>query len=240
MAYIRKRDYVRPDGTSASRYDVWVTKKGAKRQTKTFTTKAAAEKWARNVESEIERGSWVDQSAAQLMTVARALDIYIAEVVPHLKSKDSLPYSAKNLKRRLGNRPLSSLTTADLAEYRDARLKEHARRGAGRKGEGTVELDRLVSPQTVKHELGLLNRALAHVEHAHNVSFPRGRPHLDHRRNNALSLPRRRIEGRSFSRTNGRASLMVTAGDLWDGKAWCPQPVPAESPQGSTHCINSV
>ncbi|MDB5978329.1 MAG: Shufflon-specific recombinase [Nevskia sp.] len=189
MASIKKRELVRADGKRVTKYDACVTKKGARRQTKTFTTRAAAEKWARRVEGDIEAGSWVDQSAAQLMTVARALDIYLVEVVPHLKSQDALPYQAKNIKRRLGNRPLSSLTSADLAEYRDDRLKDRARRGTGRKDGGTVELDRLVSPQTVKHELGLVNLALAHVEHAHNVSFPRGRPHLDHRRNNALSLP---------------------------------------------------
>lgn len=189
MANIRKRELVRADGRRETKYDACVTKKGARRQYKTFATRAAAEKWARRVETDIEGGSWVDQSAAQIMTVARALDLYLVEVVPHLKSKDAVPFHAKPLKKRLGNRPLSSLTTADLAEYRDERLKDRARRGAGRKGEGTVELDRLVSPQTVKHELGLLNRALAHVEQAHNVTFPRGRPHLDHRRNNALALP---------------------------------------------------
>jgi len=72
MAYIRKRELVRPHGKRDIRYDVWVTKKGARRQTKTFATRAAAEKWSRRAKADIETGSWVDQSAAQPMMVARA------------------------------------------------------------------------------------------------------------------------------------------------------------------------
>lgn len=46
------------------------------------------------------------------------------------------------LAKRLGSIALSSLTTIDLARYRDARLTDHVRRGAGIKGGGTVDLPR--------------------------------------------------------------------------------------------------
>ncbi|MDZ4078420.1 MULTISPECIES: site-specific integrase [Hydrocarboniphaga] len=189
MASIRKREQVGKDGKRTVKYDATITKRGARRQTKTFLTKAAAEKWARKVEGDIETGSWIDPTAAHQMTVARALDIYLAEVVPHLKSAAFEPPKADNLKKRLGSISLSALTTIELARYRDSRLTDRVRRGAGTKGGGTVELNRTVAPQSVKHELGLLNRALAHVEHEHGITFPRGRPKLDHRRSNVLALP---------------------------------------------------
>jgi integrase len=189
MASIEKREYVNAKGKRVVRYDATVTRRGAKRQYRTFLAKSDAEKWARKVEGEIQSDTWVDTSAAQMMTVGGALDLYLSEVVPNLKSADCEPPKAGNLKRRLGNIPLSSLSTIDLAGYRDKRLKDKARRAVGRKGAGTVELDRTISPQTVRHELGLLNRALAHVQHEHGISFPRGRPQLDHSQNNALSLP---------------------------------------------------
>ncbi len=42
----------------------------------------------------------------------------------------------------------------------------------------------------------------------------------------SVGLPRRNIQERSFQRTSGRASLLVEAGRLWDGREWIPQPVP--------------
>ncbi|PPU05221.1 replication protein [Xanthomonas arboricola pv. corylina] len=41
-----------------------------------------------------------------------------------------------------------------------------------------------------------------------------------------VGLPRSKVDGDRFERTSGRASLMVTAGELWDGKAWAKQPLP--------------
>lgn len=188
MASFRKREVIKANGQRVVKYDATVTRRGAQRKTKTFLTKTAAERWARNIESEIESGSWVDVAAAQQMAVGKALDIYVAEVAPGLKSGDCEPSRVNNLKRRLANIPLSALSSVHLVSYRDARLKDRARRSAGTKDGGVVELDRTVSAQTVKHELGLLSRALAHVEAEHNIKFPRGRPRLDHRRNNALAV----------------------------------------------------
>lgn len=42
----------------------------------------------------------------------------------------------------------------------------------------------------------------------------------------SVGLPRRRVDGTSFARTNGKASLVITAGSLWNGSDWCQQPVP--------------
>lgn len=41
-------------------------------------------------------------------------------------------------------------------------------------------------------------------------------------------MPRRKVAGDSYERTNGNVSLLMTAGKLWDerAKAWQPQPLP--------------
>ena len=48
MASIRKREIVR-DGQRVTKYDATVTHKGARRIYQTFSTKAAAERWARKI-----------------------------------------------------------------------------------------------------------------------------------------------------------------------------------------------
>jgi len=39
-------------------------------------------------------------------------------------------------------------------------------------------------------------------------------------------MPRRKVDGKTYERTNGNVSLLMTAGKLWDGKEWKPQPLP--------------
>ena len=41
-----------------------------------------------------------------------------------------------------------------------------------------------------------------------------------------VGLPRRAVDGTSFERRSGGASLLVKAGELWDGKQFVQQPVP--------------
>lgn len=41
-----------------------------------------------------------------------------------------------------------------------------------------------------------------------------------------VGMPRRKVEGRSFTRTSGAVSIKIDAGELWDGRAWRAQPLP--------------
>ena len=41
-----------------------------------------------------------------------------------------------------------------------------------------------------------------------------------------LGLPRRDCSARRFERSDGRVSILVTAGELWDGERWVPQLLP--------------
>lgn len=41
-----------------------------------------------------------------------------------------------------------------------------------------------------------------------------------------VGLPRSRADGDTFERTSGNTSLLVKAGELWNGREWVPQPLP--------------
>jgi hypothetical protein len=41
-----------------------------------------------------------------------------------------------------------------------------------------------------------------------------------------VGLPRSKVDGTTFERRSGNASLRIKAGELWDGKQWQPQPIP--------------
>lgn len=116
MATIRKK------GTG---WHVQVRKKGHATITKTFSIKSDADKWATIVESEIERGVFVDRSEAEATTLNEALGRYAVEVSSlkktHIKEK-SIIKSWQGSK--LANRSLASIRQTDVAKWRDARLTE--------------------------------------------------------------------------------------------------------------------
>lgn len=57
-------------------------------------------------------------------------------------------------------------------------------------------------------------------------STPADRPEYLHTVLCQVGLPRRRIAETSFERRNGKASLLITAGKMWDGAEWQQQIVP--------------
>lgn len=112
-----------------------VVRRGFPQRTKTFCTRAEAEAWARGIEAEIDRGSYVDQSQAQSTTLSELLREYERLVVPHKLH----PYQERQRIRRwlenpLATRTLASLRGKDFSGYRDARRK------AGR-AENTIRLE---------------------------------------------------------------------------------------------------
>jgi integrase len=66
-------------------WEAQVRRHGWPSQTKTFHTKAEAEAWAAMIESEMNRGVWLDRSEAESTTLRTLLDRYEMEIVPALK-----------------------------------------------------------------------------------------------------------------------------------------------------------
>jgi integrase len=93
-----------------------VRRKGAPAQTRTFTTKILAEKWARNAEREIDHGHAGQLSPAHV-TVGSLIDRYteeIGKVKPFGANKASV---LKLLKAELNVVPVSALTAERIVHY---------------------------------------------------------------------------------------------------------------------------
>lgn len=102
-----------------------VRRKGYPEQTRTFDTKAQAEAWARVVESEMDRGIFVDRTEAERTTLHEALERYLREVTPHKKgAKQEATRIKALLQRPLTQFFLANIRGADIAAYRDARAQE--------------------------------------------------------------------------------------------------------------------
>lgn len=138
------------------KWQVQVRRSGRPPLSKTFTIKHDAERWARGVEIGIERGQ-IQHAASGRTTVAEVVQRYERDILPLLRSRAAT--HLKPILRALGSIAAGQLSNQDLAAYRDARLK-------------------CVSAQTVKHELGLLNRALKHALQECGVAFPNGIPRV--------------------------------------------------------------
>lgn len=135
MASIRKR---------GSSWQVRVTRRGFPAEVKTFSSKAEAERWARSLESEMDKGGYVSRTEAERVTFAEILDRYMTEVSPSKRGGLDEIIRIKALKRyRLASLFMAALTPKALAEYRDERLKA-------------------CSPSTVLRDLAMISSVINH------------------------------------------------------------------------------
>ena len=105
MASIRKRGELQ--------WEARVRRRGQPIQCKTFTTKARAETWVRQVEGEMDRGVFVSRAEAENTTLAEALARYAQEVTPRKKAT-----TANRERDRIRAWAASSLSQRSLASIR--------------------------------------------------------------------------------------------------------------------------
>ena len=129
MANIRRRQ---------GRWQAQVRRKGYSQVTKTFTSKEAAKRWIKAVETDMERGEFKPRLD---MTVGQLIKRYQTDVIPKQKAHQSALVRCRRLRRMLGKINLSDLSPAHLASYRDERLKS-------------------IKPNTLKRELSILSSAI--------------------------------------------------------------------------------
>jgi integrase len=95
--------------------------------TKTFIHKADAEKWAKQVEVELDKGSFVNHALAERTTFKEVIERYIIEVLPTMRGGNADLIRLKALARRsIAKLNMVALTPQRLAQFRDERLKEIA------------------------------------------------------------------------------------------------------------------
>lgn len=115
MASIRKR--------GPYQFEARIRRKGWPTQSKTFESKADAEAWAREVESEMDRGVFRSRAEAERTTLAECLERYLQEVTPHKKGRKAETNRIKQwLRHPLAMRPMAAIRGVDIAGYRDERL----------------------------------------------------------------------------------------------------------------------
>ena len=131
-----------------------VIRDGYPDQTKTFESKADAEKWARALESEIDKGQFVNVSEAQRTTLGNVIARYLAEVTPSMKGAPEDTIRLKAIMRKpIARWSMANLSTARIAAYRDERLKE-------------------VSAGTVIRELAYLSAIINHARREWGINVP--------------------------------------------------------------------
>ncbi len=111
MAAIRKR--------GQRQWEVRIRRKGHPVQCRTFDTKETAERWAREVESEMDKGVFVDRSEAEETTLVEALERWEKEFLPKLS-----PTSHETERSRVRSLKRHPMTAMNLARIRGKDIVE--------------------------------------------------------------------------------------------------------------------
>ena len=147
MASIRAR---------SNKWQARIIRKGHPTIAKTFLTRQDAEKWARSLEIEIDRGTYINKSYAEKTQFKEILQKYLNDVAPQMRSADSQAIRVRKLmKHPIAEVNMAQLSPKHIADYRDERLKVN-------------------KPNTVIRELAILSSIINHArrEWALNISNP--------------------------------------------------------------------
>lgn len=149
--------------TGKRSYRAVVRLKGHPAQSATFARKTDAKRWAAQTEAAIQEGRHFATTEAKRHTLSDLIERYVREVLPTKKAKTQGPQGGQLAwwKARIGDRILSDVTPALLAECRDALLTEPT--APKTETPGKAGPPRLRSPATV-------NRYLAALSHAFTVA----------------------------------------------------------------------
>lgn len=109
------------------RWQARVTRKGYPTEARSFLTRQDAERWARSIEIDMDRGSFVSPTEAQRTTLGELITRYIEEVLPSMKGERDDRVRLAAIKRNpLCQMSAAALTPARLAKFRDERLTQVA------------------------------------------------------------------------------------------------------------------
>ena len=104
-----------------------VQTKGHVALSKTFINKIDAERWAKQIEVERQKGSYTNLVLAERTAFAEIIERYITEVLPTMRGGKADYIRLKALARRpIAKLNMAALTPQKIAQHRDERLKEVA------------------------------------------------------------------------------------------------------------------
>ena len=126
-------------------------------QSNIFINKAQAQKWARLVESEMDRGVFVSTAKAESTTLDELLERYKKEVLPTKKSQRQVISTCNVIRSYIGHYTAAALTPELLAKYRERRLES-------------------VKGHTVRKDLLLIRLVLSYTQKEWDIHLPHGNP----------------------------------------------------------------
>ena len=136
MASLRQR----PGPGGRRVWQVRIKKKGYEEMARTFDLKTEAERWAKQVESEMDRGVFVSRAEAEATTLTEALERYAVEISAKKRSGGRESYIIRFWQSSsLTARSLASIRSKDIAAF----VRECESRG--------------LSPNTIRLHLALLS-----------------------------------------------------------------------------------
>lgn len=128
--------------------------------TKTFEAKSDAEKWARAVETEIDKGQYANINEAQRTSLSDLITRFLVEVTPTMKGATEDTIRLKAIMRKpIARWSMANLSAARIAAYRDERLKQ-------------------VSNGTVIRELAYLSSIINHARREWGITTPNPVQHV--------------------------------------------------------------
>jgi integrase len=93
------------------------------REYKTFALKTLAQQWAKQRESELQRGMLASVDDAQKTPLTRVIDQYRKRVLPGKRSR-SHKFTLELIEHHFGSHRLIGLQSKDIADFRDFRLQQ--------------------------------------------------------------------------------------------------------------------
>lgn len=114
--------------TFRNRNNKWqarITRKGMVPVSHSFLTLQDAERWARQIETDMDKGAYTSAVLAERTTFKSIIERYMREVTPTMRSEHEDVIRLRAICRRpISSLNMLALTPSKIAEYRDERLKE--------------------------------------------------------------------------------------------------------------------
>ena len=138
----------------SNKWQARVSRKGEQSLVKTFQSKEDAERWARSVEVEWDRGTYANIHQAQKTTLGELIERYLREVTPLMRGAGADTIRLKAIMRRpIANENMATLSPSKIAKYRDQRLQE-------------------IKPSTVVRELAYFSSIINHARREWGIHTP--------------------------------------------------------------------
>jgi integrase len=164
----------------SNKWQARVSRQGEQSLVKTFQSKEDAERWARSVEVEWDRGTYTNIHQAQKTTFGELIERYLCEVTPLMRGAGADTIRLKAIMRRpIAKENMATLTSNKIAKYRDQRLQE-------------------IKPSTVVRELAYFSSIINHARREWGLNTPNPvlgvrKPTQPQGRNRVLSYEEERI-----------------------------------------------